>query len=517
MCVTLPLILPISPLMIDTTLNPAVSLFAARYFRKHRPFLAGSIAALIAATLVGKVQAAAIIGEQGITFDFAVAPNASEWSTTTIAGAAGDIIDVGGMDARVATITAGQVNGALVTSATAGGSGTNAQARHNTTELYVSTRPTGVALTPLMATLENGAAGRITSLAIDYDFGAYAPLAEEVGLDGHLVYFSLDGSTWTKIVPLSGVGTPGKLTTSVNVGSWEQGANLYLLWVDDNGPSSPDTGFTLDNVHLLPTVEPFVVGRNLIYNRTHTAGGAPNGQLATTGNYFLEGATPTAFATTDVVNFSQDGSAVINVPADVTTGGIVVSANTGTYTIGGAGKIKGPFTKSNAGSVIFTSVNDFNKSTITGGTVETQAGALGAGVVTISGGALWKITTAAQNQNGSLSVGTGGATIQTDFELSAGGVDGTGLLTKTGTAGLTLRGGGSGTGGINVTGGKLSLGGAVGGAGEAITMNGNLLEFVNTGEITFSDATNRADDQPRSHWGHDFGHNGRSGCHLRRH
>jgi hypothetical protein len=166
-----------------------------------------------------------------------------------------------------------------------------------------------------------------------------------------------------------------------------------------------------------------------------------------------------------------------------------VSNNTGTYTIGGVGKIKGPFTKSNTGSVVFTSVNDFNKSTITGGSVETQAGALGAGVVTISGGALWKVTTAAQNQNGSLSIGAGGATIQTDFDLSAGGMDGTGLLTKTGTAGLTLRGGGSGTGGINVTAGKLSLGGAVGGAGEAIAMNGNLLEFVNTGEFNFSDAT----------------------------
>jgi hypothetical protein len=45
------------------------------------------------------------------------------------------------MDAAVAAITAGQINGPLVTSATAGGSGTNAQCA-NTTELYASTRPT---------------------------------------------------------------------------------------------------------------------------------------------------------------------------------------------------------------------------------------------------------------------------------------------------------------------------------------------------------------------------------------
>jgi autotransporter-associated beta strand protein len=450
--------------------------------------LAGSIAGVIAATLTCKLQAAAIITEPGITFDFALPPGVTEWSTTTIAGAAGDIVDVDAMNARVATITASQINGALVTSATAGGSGTNAQARHNTTELYVSTRPTGVALTPLMATLENGAAGRITSLAIDYDFGSYAAMGESPGLDGHLVYFSLDGAAWTKIDALSGIGTAGKLSATVNVATWEQGAPLYLLWVDDNGPAT-DGGFTLDNVHLVPTVEPFVVGRTLVYNRNHTVGGAPNGTLATSGNYFLQGNTPTAFATTDMVNFSQDGSATVDVPADVTTGGIVVSNTTGIYTIGGVGKMKGPFTKSNGGSVVFTSVNDFNKSTITGGTVETRAGALGSGVVTMSGGATWKVTTAAQNQNGPVSVGTGGATIQTDSDLSAGGIDGDGLLTKTGVAGLTLRGGGSGTGGINVTAGKLSLGGAVGGAGEKITMNGHLLEFVNTGEITFSDAT----------------------------
>jgi len=280
----------------------------------------------------------------------------------------------------VATITAAQVNGPLVPSTTVGGSGLNPQARYNSSDLYVSTRPTTVALTPLMATLENGAGGRITSLAIDYDLGAYAVQPEEPGLDGHIVYYSLDGFAWNKIDALSGVGTPGKLTANVPVTNWEEGSPLYLLWVDDNGPAS-DGGFTLDNVHLVPTVEKIVIGRNLVYNLNHTVGGAPNGSLSTTGNYFLEGANPTAFATTDVVNFSQNGSATIDVPADVTTGGVVVSNTTGTYTIGGAGKIKGPFTKSNAGNVVFTSVNDFSKSTITGGTVETRAGALGGGSV----------------------------------------------------------------------------------------------------------------------------------------
>ena len=447
-------------------------------------------AALFCVALAGSsltARAATILTEAGTTLMFDTMPDVGDFSTATIAGAGGDIVDAAAMDARVAMITASQINTALAASATAGGSGTNALARYNTTELYVSTRPTGVALTPLMATLQNGAGGRVTSLAIDYAFGEYAEQPEEPELDGHRVYFSLDGTTWTNIPSLSGVGTPGTLMAAVNVGSWEQGAPLYLLWADDNGPAT-DGGFTIDNLRLVPTVEPIVIGRNLVYNRSHTVGGAPNGSLSTSGNYFLEGNTPTAFAATDVANFSQDGSATINVPADITTGGVVVSHTTGTYTIGGAGKIKGPFTKSNAGTVVFTSTNDFNRSTITGGTVETQAGALGAGPVAISGSALWRVTTTAQNHNGLLSIGTGGATVQTDADLTATGVDGAGLLTKTGTGSLIFRGGGSGTGGINVQAGRLALAGAVGGAGQTITLNGNPLDFVNTADFTFSDA-----------------------------
>jgi hypothetical protein len=69
-----------------------------------------------------------------------------------------------------------------------------------------------------------------------------------------------------------------------------------------------DGGFTIDNMRLVPTVQQVVVGRTLTYNRSHTVGGAPNGSLTTTGNYFLEGNTPTAFATNDVATFSQNGN-----------------------------------------------------------------------------------------------------------------------------------------------------------------------------------------------------------------
>jgi hypothetical protein len=140
--------------------------------------------------------------------------------------------------------------------------------------------------------------------------------------------------------------------------------------------------------------------------------------------------------------------------------------------------------------VVFTSANNFTGSTITGGIVETQAGALGSGSVMLSNGATWKVTTTAQTQNGGVGATTGGGTIQVDMDLTAGGLNGDGLLTKTGLGTLILGGGGNGTGGLNIVAGKLQLRGAVGGATETITMNGNPLEFINTGEITFSDGAN---------------------------
>ena len=454
-----------------------------------RSFFAIAAASVIA--LSSTSHAAVILTSAGTTIAFDAMPVAGDFSTTIVTGAAGDITDAAGMDARIATLPASQITTELVPSATAGGAGTNNQARWNSTEMHVSTRPTGVALTPLMATLQNGAGGRITSLAIDYAFGAYADEVEEPELDGHRVYFSLDGVAWTNIPSLSNVGTAGNLMGTVSALAWEEGAPAYILWADDNGPAT-DGGFSIDNLRLVPTVEPIIPGRNLVYNRSHTVGGAPNGSLMNGGGaFFLEGANPTAFATNDVANFSQNGDTIIDVPADISTTGVNVTHASGTYTIGGAGRISGPFTKSNTGSLILTSANSFNRSTVSGGMIETRANGLGSGTVTISGGALWKVTTVAQTHAGAIAVETGGATIQTDTDLTASGIGGTALLTKTGPGALNLVGGSNGTGGINVTAGKItaSSGAALGGAGQSITLNGNPIEFTNTADTTFSDAT----------------------------
>jgi hypothetical protein len=133
------------------------------------------------------VEAATIVTlpDVTLTFDGPQAPDVGDFSTANLGGGGADILDSAGMDARVATLTASEINTPLVPSTTVGGSGTNALARYNSAEMHLSTRPTTVAFTPLMATLQNGAGGTVTSLALEYDLGAYAAMPPDGDLEGH--------------------------------------------------------------------------------------------------------------------------------------------------------------------------------------------------------------------------------------------------------------------------------------------------------------------------------------------
>lgn len=449
--------------------NPA----AIRPFtaRPSRIFLAASIATLFLqlALSPAPVHAATIVTNAGVTETFAAIPAATEWSTTSVAGGAGDVTTTAQMDAEVAVLTAAgiaQQLGDLGVSPPVAGS----IAEYDSVAQNVQTRPTGFRLVPLMASLQNGTGAPVSLLDLDYDLGANAPLGESPGLAGHRVYFSLDGTLWNAIVPISGNGTPGRLATTVDLGSWAANAPLFILWADDNGPSSPDTGFTLDNVHFQPrTIVP--PGKTIIWNRAHAVGGtAPNGNWdLSASNYWLDGANPAAFVNNDIAVFSQDGDTTITVPADITPNSTRVTHAAGIYTIGGAGRIAGALTKSNAGTLVLTSANTFTGTTLSGGTIITQAaGALGTGGLTLEG--------------------TGG-TLRTEADISVGGLNGTGPLLKTGTGALALTGVGGATGGITVQAGKLQIDNdtGIGGATQSVTLDGTTLEATNGGgDVIFS-------------------------------
>ncbi len=200
------------------------------------------------------------------------------------------------------------------------------------------------------------------------------------------------------------------------------GEFFMFRWVDTNlGGSDGHQG--IDDFSISFTAIP-----KLIYNLAHTVGGLPNsGVLEVSANqYWLDGATGVGFANGDEIVFSQDGSASILVPADVTPFTTTVSAATGTYTIGGAGKIAGSLAKTGAGTVVLGTVNSFSSTSIGGGILEMDAaGALGTGLVTLNGtGGTLRIRDNGTGSNGTIAYGNNiavSASGTIDLDRSPGG------------------------------------------------------------------------------------------------
>jgi hypothetical protein len=197
-------------------------------------------------------------GSGTLTFD--ARPAATNWSTRSMGGAgAGDIGNSTQMNTVVQTNSASLINTVLGSTATVSPAPTaDALSRWNSANLNVQTCPTSVGYSVLMATLLNNTGNAATGITIEYDLGelnaAGATVAEE--LAGHQVFYSLSGApnSWTLIPALSGIGTPGRLSATVSVGTWPAGGTLYVLWADDNAAANRDnTGneegcYTLDNV-----------------------------------------------------------------------------------------------------------------------------------------------------------------------------------------------------------------------------------------------------------------------------
>ena len=208
--------------------------------------MAGAGLVCAALLLAGANVRAANVGPGGYTNAFSTAaPAAADWSTLPVAGSSGTIVDAAGLNATVqasaaSSITTALGNGVSVPPAPPTGGAVW------TSDGLLQTRPTTVACTLLMATLVNTSGTNATSIQIMYDFIASAPANEPVF--GHLVYYSLTGATnsWQ---PLATLQSSNSTTLSTNVplaATWYNGSTLYLLFADDNGPSS-DTANQIDN------------------------------------------------------------------------------------------------------------------------------------------------------------------------------------------------------------------------------------------------------------------------------
>ena len=193
---------------------------------------------------------AASVGPTGYTnaFDTAV-PGPGDWSTETISGGSGDVTTAAELDAAVQSLTASGI-ATQISSDTGNPPAADALATWSSTGHYLQTRPTGVKMAVLMATLVNDTGTNANLLNLNYDFTVATSVTEEIG--GHRVYYSLTGAanSWQN-VPALNSHPPGRVSTSVGLSSpWNAGAKLYLLWADDNGSGSPDDANQIDNLFL---------------------------------------------------------------------------------------------------------------------------------------------------------------------------------------------------------------------------------------------------------------------------
>jgi hypothetical protein len=233
-----------------------MSLFRASASRFARLGLGLSLALGVLSTAIVTEGAGFIsVPASGIgplTFDLVANPTPTNgFSTQTIGGAGNSVNDPNAMNTAVPTNDIANINLILPQSNTQPPS-TQAFARYNYGGFFLQTRPTGNAYTILVGSFRNDSGADRNSIILTYDQG-FAQSGGTEQVPGLWVYYSLTGApgTWQKLDSLS--GQEGTLNMATNVtlnSSWEVGANLYILWADDNADGFTDGNFTIDNLSL---------------------------------------------------------------------------------------------------------------------------------------------------------------------------------------------------------------------------------------------------------------------------
>jgi len=203
----------------------------------------------------GAGGAISISTEGSGTLAFDELPLAADWSTKYVIGGAVSITNRDALDAMVQTNAAALITNKLLTSTVPVA---NRLAQWVSDGGFVILRSNGdTAATMMIATWRNDSDWSGPLLRVGLDLGRLAPLPEEMGLR---IYFSLSGraGSWQFAGEFTNAGP---INFVLNVGMWTNSAALYLLWVDDNGRSEPDTGYLIDNVFAVPVLSPLKIVR----------------------------------------------------------------------------------------------------------------------------------------------------------------------------------------------------------------------------------------------------------------
>jgi len=293
------------------------------------------------ASALSLAHAAIPVGPTGSgTLTFDAVPALGEWSTRDPGGAAGDITNLVttptpglvGLDERVNTnsvaLTFTNLNsqGAVLPAIP----NANRVGLYATSGHYIMTRPTGPAYSVLMGTFQNNSGIAQSQIVITYNLTSISNVTEEI--PGQGVYYSLSGAagSWVRIPSLSGDGTTGIKSATVDLSAtpWANSSLLYLFFADDNAQATPDTGYMIDDFSLTFSGSPPPIVVTTPGDGSSIAEGTPIIFSAATS---ISGITSVDFLANAVVigNDTTPGYSVTNSTLAPGTYTITARANTG--------------------------------------------------------------------------------------------------------------------------------------------------------------------------------------------
>jgi hypothetical protein len=205
------------------------------------------------ALLVGLSHSASaqiLVGSGGVgPITFAAEPPLAitEWATINIlTGAANSYINPDQVDAGVQTLDATTITLALNRTNAVN---TSRIAAHHTNNTYIYTQPTGVPMAVIKSTLRNNSGSAVNAITVSYNYSIVTtPVTDEA--PGQRVFYSLTGAvgSWVLIPEFSGKTATALLTAGITFASpWGAGADMFILWADDNNLTGADGGFAIDN------------------------------------------------------------------------------------------------------------------------------------------------------------------------------------------------------------------------------------------------------------------------------
>jgi autotransporter-associated beta strand protein len=249
-------------------------------------------------------------------------------------------------------------------------------------------------------------------LAFSYSTTATNILTGAFSSAAQLNFVSPNGSATVGALDGNAAGNKSLITATISGLVWNPGQTLTLRWNDFN-ESGDDDWLGVDDLTFTGKKAPVLTWNTAIHSGTWDTNTANKPWLDETP-------APSQFIPDRVASLANTSNDIdITVDAAGVSAAVMLVSNADHKYILSGGPITAPLNKTNGGTLVLKSVNNFTSTNIAGGTVETQvAGALGQVNINLSNGATWKITTNNQTAAANNTVNINGSgTIYTETDL----------------------------------------------------------------------------------------------------